>query len=82
MLQVHMHQCSSKYPLAPSIPLQHQKHPEKVQDFSYSMHLGLARSVHIHTVYDRIFSNFPAKNTVNTPYIYGSGQPSTHSIII
>ena len=30
---------------------------------------------HIYTVYDRIFGDFPAKNTVYTPYIYGSGQP-------
>ena len=28
----------------------------------------------IYTVYDRIFGDFPAKNTVYTPYIYGSGQ--------
>jgi len=26
-------------------------------------------------VYDRIFGDFPAKNTVYTPYVYGSGQP-------
>ena len=30
---------------------------------------------YIYTVYDRIFDDFPAKNTVYTPYIYGSGQP-------
>jgi len=30
---------------------------------------------YIYTVYDRIFGDFPAKNTVHTPYIYGSGQP-------
>ena len=29
----------------------------------------------IYTVYDRIFDGFPAKHTVYTPYIYGSGQP-------
>ena len=29
----------------------------------------------IYTVYDRIFGDFPAKNTVYTPYIYGSVQP-------
>ena len=29
----------------------------------------------MHTVYDRKFGDFPAKNTVCTPYIYGSGQP-------
>jgi hypothetical protein len=28
-----------------------------------------------YTVYDRIFGDFPAKNTVRTPYIHGSGQP-------
>ena len=39
--------------------------------------VGLARTVCIHRicVYDRIFGDFPAKNTVHTPYIYGSGQP-------
>jgi len=30
---------------------------------------------YIYTIYDRIFGDFPAKNTVYTPYIYGSGQP-------
>jgi len=30
---------------------------------------------YIYTVYDRIFGDFPAKNTVYTSYIYGSGQP-------
>jgi hypothetical protein len=29
----------------------------------------------MYSVYDRIFGGFPAKNTVYTPYIYGSGQP-------
>jgi hypothetical protein len=29
----------------------------------------------IYTVYDRIFGDFPANNTVHTPYTYGSGQP-------
>jgi hypothetical protein len=37
--------------------------------------VGLARTVYIHTVYDRIFGDFPATNSVCTPYIYGSGQP-------
>jgi len=37
--------------------------------------VGLARTVHIHTVYDRIFGHLPAKKTVYTPYLYGSGQP-------
>ena len=26
-------------------------------------------------MHDRIFGDFPAKNTVYTPYIYGPGQP-------
>jgi hypothetical protein len=30
---------------------------------------------YICTVYDRIFGNFPAENTVFTPYMHGSGQP-------
>jgi hypothetical protein len=30
---------------------------------------------YIYTVYDRIYGEFPAKSTVYTPYIYGSGQP-------
>jgi hypothetical protein len=30
---------------------------------------------YIYTLYDRIFGVFPAKNTVYTPYMYGSGQP-------
>ena len=30
---------------------------------------------YIYPVYDRIFGDFPAKNTVCTPYIHGSGQP-------
>jgi len=29
----------------------------------------------IYTVYDRIFGDFPVKNTVYTPYINGPGQP-------
>ena len=29
---------------------------------------------YIYTVYDRISGNFPAKNTVYAPYIYGPGQ--------
>jgi len=30
---------------------------------------------HIYTACDRIFGDFPAINTVYTPYLYGSGQP-------
>ena len=37
-------------------------------------YVGLAKS-YIYTVYDRIFGDFPAKNTVCNPYTYGSGQP-------
>jgi len=37
--------------------------------------VGLTRTVYIYTVYDRIYGEFPAKNTVYTPCIYGSGQP-------
>jgi hypothetical protein len=36
---------------------------------------GLAITVYIYTVHDRIFGDFPAKVTVYTPYIYVSGQP-------
>ena len=32
---------------------------------------------YMYIIYDRIFDDFPAKNTVYTPYIYGSGQPYT-----
>jgi len=30
---------------------------------------------YIYTVHDRIFGDFPAKNTLYTLYVYGSGQP-------
>jgi hypothetical protein len=36
---------------------------------------GMAITVYIYTVHDRIFGDFPAKVTVYTPYIYVSGQP-------
>jgi len=39
--------------------------------------LGMARPVFIHTVYDLIFGDFPAKTNVYTPYMRGSGQPYT-----
>ena len=32
--------------------------------------VGLAKTVYLYTVYDRIFGDSPAKNTVYTPYIY------------
>jgi len=38
-------------------------------------YIGLARIIYIYTVYDRIFGEFPAKNTIYTTYLYGSGQP-------
>jgi len=34
-----------------------------------------------HTVYDRIFGDFPAKNTVYTPFIYGSSQPYMYTVL-
>ena len=39
--------------------------------------LGLARTVYIYTVYDRILGHFPAKNTVYTSHVYGSGRSLT-----
>jgi hypothetical protein len=45
-----------------------------------SIHLGLARTVHIYTVYDRIFGNIPVKNTGHTPYTKDSGQIYIHQI--
>jgi len=41
------------------------------------IYVGLSRTVHTYmcTVYDRMFGTIPAKNTVYTPYVYGSGQP-------
>jgi hypothetical protein len=35
---------------------------------------------YIYTVYGHIFGDFPAKNTVYKPYIYGSGQPYTCAV--
>ena len=32
---------------------------------------------YIYAVYGRIFDEIPAKNTVYTPYTYGSGQPNS-----
>jgi len=34
------------------------------------MHRVGQNGIYTHTVYDRIFGDFPAKNTVYTPYIY------------
>jgi len=36
--------------------------------------IRVARTVYL-TVYDRIFGDFPAMNTVYTPHKCGSGQP-------
>ena len=44
-------------------------------------YIGLAITVYIYTVYDRIFGGFPAKNTVHKPYKYGSGQPYTYTYL-
>ena len=36
---------------------------------------------YIYTIYDRIFGDFLAKNTVYTPYIYGSAQPYIYTAL-
>ena len=33
------------------------------------INVGLARTVYLHRVYDRMYGDFPAKTTVCTPYI-------------
>jgi len=38
----------------------------------HCIHVGLTRTVYIHTVYDRIFGDDTAKSTTCTPYIHGS----------
>ena len=35
----------------------------------------ITRVGYIYTVHDRIYGDFPAENTVYTPFTYGSGQP-------
>jgi hypothetical protein len=42
--------------------------------------IGLAKTVcvQVYTTYDCVFGDFPAKNAVYTPHIYGSGQPYMH----
>ena len=42
---------------------------------THSAYVGLARTVYIYVYIHLIFGDFQAKNTVCTPYIYGSGQP-------
>jgi len=44
----------------------------------YTLCLRLARIVYIYTEYDHKSGDFPAKNTVYTPYMYGAGQPYLH----
>ena len=49
----------------------------------HAVHVRLARAEYVHTVYDRIFGDFPAKNTVlYTVYITicNSGQPYVHAM--
>ena len=36
---------------------------------------------YIYTVYDRIFGDFPAKDTVYAPYIHGSGVLANPSYV-
>jgi hypothetical protein len=43
-------------------------------EYDIASHYGWPEP-YVCTVYDRIFGNFPAKNTVYTPNICGSGQP-------
>jgi hypothetical protein len=45
-------------------------------------YVGLASTVYIYTVYDRIFGDLPAKNALYTPYLYGFGQPYAYAIIL
>ena len=40
------------------------------------IYIILASPTYIHTVYDRMTGDFPAKSNVYTAYIYGSGQPT------
>ena len=52
---------------------------ERVRDlFEHALFLCIIRvgqnRIPIYAVYDRILGGFPAKNTVYTPYMYGSGQ--------
>ena len=42
---------------------------------SLGMNITRVGQNHKYTVYDRVWGEFPAKNTVYTPYIYNSGQP-------
>jgi len=46
-----------------------------VEVLVHAIYIELAKIVHIFTIYDHKSGDFPAKNTVYTPYLYGSGQP-------
>ena len=50
----------------------------KLASFQDVARAGLARTVYIYVYIHRIFGDFQAKNTVCTPYIYGSGQNHTY----
>jgi len=47
--------------------------PTVVMCTNCALNVGVARTVYMHYIF--FFCDFPAKNTVCTPYIYGSGQP-------
>jgi len=38
--------------------------------------------LYIYTIYGRIFGDFPVKNTVHKPYLYGSGQPYVCTVFL
>jgi hypothetical protein len=42
---------------------------------SHGKEVGLAKTVYMYVVYDRIYDEISARNTEYTPYMYGSGQP-------
>ena len=42
----------------------------------------LANPTYMNTVHDRIFGDIPAKNTVYTPFIYGSCQPYSCNVLL
>ena len=42
-------------------------------------HIHRVGQNHMYTVYDRIIDDFPAKNILRTPNVYGSGQPCMYN---
>jgi hypothetical protein len=47
-----------------------------VQSMAKHVYVGLAKTIYIYTIYDRIFGEFPAKNAIYgiyTLYMCGSG---------